>query len=145
MLILSIDPGETSGFSLMKHSEKLNYNKKDRDLIVNVGEKSGYKGFDSLIENYEPDLIVYEEFKLYPWKAKQKSWSTFPTVEVIGVLKYIAEQKNVKIIGQGADTKTYFDDKKLKWCGVYKGYSAHERDAIRHGLFYLEFGGESDE
>lgn len=144
MLILSVDPGETSGFFLFNSADKVHYNEKDRDIIVSLGEKDNYYGFDSLIENYSPDLIVYEEFKLYPWKAKQKAWSTFPTVEVIGVLRYLAEKHNIEMIGQGADTKDYFDDKKLKWCSMHKGYSPHERDAIRHGFFYLEFGGESD-
>jgi hypothetical protein len=144
LLILSIDPGETSGFTLLNETDTLAYDKTDKKLIKVVGEKEGFEGFASLIEKYSPKLIVYEEFKLYPWKARQKSWSTFPTVQVIGVLKYLAEKNNIKIIGQGADIKTYFDDKKLKWCEVYEGYSSHERDAIRHGLYYIEFGEEGN-
>ena len=141
MNILAIDPGETSGFCIINSGE-LNYSDEDKNLVVYIGEKKLHKGFNKILEKYNIDLIIYEEFKLYPWKAKQKSWSTFPTVEVIGVLKYIADKNNVDIIGQGADAKEFFDDKKLKWCGMYKGYSPHERDAIRHAFYYLEFGKE---
>lgn len=138
-MILSIDPGETSGFCILEETKKINYNKKDAKIFKKVGEKNLHFGFDKIIESGDIHLIVYEEFKLYPWKAKAKSWSTFPTVEVIGILKYLAAQNDIPIIGQGADCKQFFDDKKLKWCKMYKGYSPHERDAIRHALYYLDF------
>lgn len=141
MNILSIDPGETSGFCIAKKVNELEYNKKDREIFERIGEKERYYGFETIFYKFNIDILVYEEFKLYPWKAKQKSWSTFPTVEVIGVLKYLAEKHDIKIIGQGADAKDFFDNKKLKWIGLYDGFSAHERDAIRHALYYIEFGG----
>lgn len=139
--ILSIDPGETTGYAILKagESQTIKYDKETTDMLIKTGELNLWYDLENLIEESLCDIIVYEEFKLYPWRAKQKHWSTFPTAQVVGVIKYLANKFDLPVLGQGADAKDHYDDKKLKWCNLYKGRSPHERDAIRHGLYAIDF------
>jgi len=139
--MLSLDPGETTGYAILKASDKqtIKYGEETTDMVIKTGELKLWYGLENLIQESMCDVIVYEQFKLYPWKAKQKHWSTFPTAQVVGVIKFLAEQFEIPILGHGADAKDHFDDKKLKWANLYKGKSPHERDAIRHGLYTIDF------
>jgi len=124
IVILSCDPGETTGVFVGKFTAG-----DDKPEVLRVGETDLWAGLERLFMEYFPDVCVYETFKLYPWMARTKSWSTFPTVEVIGVLKYLANRYAVPIVGQGANMKksTRINPKHP---------SPHVRDAARHALVY---------
>ena len=128
MIVLGVDPGGTTGWAALK-----------ADTIVAKGEIDGWDGLLEVIKNQKPNVIVFDEFRLYPWKAKHKSWSSFIEVEVIGVLKFLAKHFGIKAVGQGAQHKKFFNDRRLKQMGLYSS-SPHIRDAIRHALYYMEFG-----
>ena len=86
MLILTIDPGETTGY-VIAEADGLDY-----DIKIS-GQFPNWQMFEVLIRQhlmYLSDVIVYEAFYLSPQIAKFKTRSTLPTVEVIGVLKYLA-------------------------------------------------------
>jgi hypothetical protein len=86
---------------------------------------------------------VIEEFRLYGWMAKTKSWSTLPEVEVIGVAKYLANKHGKPVVLQGASHKAYYSDARLKaerWVFHGDQPTTHAKDALRHGLYYLTFG-----
>ena len=90
----------------------------------------------SVLMAFKPEVIVIETFSLYRGKAKQQIGSTFPSVEIIGVIKaYVSEHMpNTVIVMQPAWAKertirAYEDSVK----GVV---GPHCRDAMRHFVYY---------
>lgn len=119
--VLVIDPGETSGWAVANGEEK---------KVIAVGEMKLWHKLNELIEKYKPEYIVYESFSLYPWAAKSLAWSSFPTIEVIGVIKYCAERDGITLIAQ-----TPADRKKAH---IYVNFkSAHVRSAVRHAVVFV--------
>lgn len=49
--------------------------------------------------------VVLEEYRLYPWMARQQGFSNFPTPQVIGAIRYIARQHNIPVTMQKAADK----------------------------------------
>ncbi len=141
MKILSIDPGETTGYVILEFKgKKIPLIPSTREILIGSGEIKLWVGLEELISFHQPKVIIYESFKLYPWKTKSQSWSNFLTVEVIGIIKYLCETKFcLKLVEQTPSLKKFYDDKKLKKCNLYKNFSPHIRDALRHGLYYLDF------
>jgi hypothetical protein len=109
---------------------------------------------DDLLESASVDGWVVEAFRLYPELAREQGYSDFPTVQRIGVAKYIARRRSVWCDIQGADLK-----KKSRRIGErlcpsqgsirtlgsgrsrYVGWdwnapTQHERDAISHGAWW---------
>ena len=128
MLILTIDPGETTGY-VVAEADGLDY-----DIKIS-GQFPNWRLFESLIRSYLPDVIVYEAFYLSPQIAKYKTRSTMPTVEVIGVLKYLAWKCTTSLIVQSPSIKYAAD---LELPRRVKGVSGpHARDALRHLIAYL--------
>lgn len=124
IVVLSVDPGETTGYFVGRFTAG-----EKKPEVLRLGEMDLWVGLERLFLEYFPDVAVYEVFKLYPYLAQTQSWSTFPTVEVIGVLKYLADKYAVPIAGQGANMKkaTRINPKHP---------SPHVRDAARHALVY---------
>lgn len=132
--VLSYDPGETTGIAHFEYGELESY--WESKSILNIGEH---------YLKMRPNITVIEKFQLYDWKAKSKSWSTFPTIEVIGVLKFLAALNGSRVVLQSASTgKGFWSDAKLKASGLYVKGSPHIRDAIRHGAHYLTFGRQKE-
>lgn len=121
--LLAIDPGKTTGYALFIGKTLREYG--------TVEGSDTYKLLDLL-----PDIVIIESFRLYPWKANQQSFSSFETVEIIGVLKFLCEQKGISYIMQPATIKTVWPDERLKSEGYYVK-NRHSRDAVRHGLYYV--------
>ena len=127
MLILALDPGETTGY-VIAEADGLDY-----DIKVS-GQFPNWQLFDSLIRSYSPNTIVYEAFYLSPEIAKFKSRSTLPTVEVIGVLKYLAPKYSVRqLVAQPPSAKEL-----VSLPRYIAGVSGpHARDALKHLIAYL--------
>jgi len=84
------------------------------------------------------DIVVVEEFRLYPWTAKAHVWSNMPVCKLIGKIEYICEENNIRIIYQPASIKKLpFVKKIIKECGL-KFKSQHEKDAYMHLVYYLK-------
>ena len=142
-IVLAVDPGETTGWALL-----------DRGVLKRCGQITP-------IESHQPNLaaatsllrsvlreqrlmgdpvpiVVMEKFFLYPHKRKQQTGSTFPTVEVIGVLRLTAQQLGLRVIEQSASmAKTLVTDDRLKSLKFWVPGKKHARDAIRHALYYV--------
>lgn len=94
--------------------------------------------------------IVCESYKLQPTKSMAQSWSTLETPQLIGVLRYMCWQENIKIVFQDPSCKIRFSDdilinlsiferkNKIYYCKERKT-NDHMRDAIRHGFYYLKY------
>jgi len=98
-----------------------------------------------------PDVVVCESFRLFAHKAMQQSGSSMDTPQLIGYLRMVLYERGVPIVFQGPSCKARFSDDVMAQMGVInkkgKSYyfegnllSMHERDAIRHGLYYLKYG-----
>lgn len=120
-----------------------------------------FRTIPALIEYTETNLhyarhLAIEEFRLYPWLARQQGFSSFGTAETIGVLKYIARRTGVPFTMQSAsgskkDGRKFAQqwgfpmrDRKLG-SGKYTYYGPDfdipglqdPRDAAAHGCAYL--------
>lgn len=95
--------------------------------------------------------IVCESYKLFGHKAKQQSGSSLDTPQLIGYLRMVAWDDHVPFIFQDPKDKVRVTDEILVHMGVleqtaggrYKALGRqtiiHERDAIRHGVFYHRY------
>lgn len=85
---------------------------------------------NELVLGCEPDIVVYEAFRLLPWRIRSLSMQTLETVQVIGVIRYAAERFMKSAVAQPADVR-----KRIKELpSSVKG--DHARDAARHALAY---------
>jgi hypothetical protein len=136
--LLCIDPGPTTGWAFFLRG-KLSAYGQTPGLAVNIR---------NLIEQYTPLLVICEEYKIYPWLANQHSLSNVPTLQLIGAIKYLCEERGVPYKMQLAGTaKGFCTDDKLRLWGLYqRAQQRHANDAIRHGCHHLLFGsGEARE
>lgn len=144
--ILSFDPGVTTGYAIFEFPNDLETIPLDgtsQKFLCEGGELKKYNEFRKIFKKDRIDLVVIESFKLYPHKAKAKTLSNFPTVEIIGVIKFLSFINNIPLIEQGANTKKFYDNKKLRMCGLFeRGQSPHLRDAYRHALYAFDFNSE---
>lgn len=95
--------------------------------------------------------VVCESYKLQPSKAGAQSYSSLETPQLIGWLRMNAWEMGLKFVLQDPSIKQRFTDEVLVKTGVItkksgkhyvngKSSVIHERDAIRHGLYYLRYG-----
>jgi len=125
--LLALDPGETTGWAFFKDGE-----------FVEAGQFTGNRNFEELKSKFNPDVVVFEEFRLFPWKAKQLSFNTLPAAQKIGIILYIF--KDCFLFKQSpSQVKFFFDDERLKSLDLWPKGVKHGRDAIRHGAYYLVF------
>lgn len=101
------------------------------------------------------DTIVIEGYILYNLpgqSASVQSWSELETVQLIGILKYVAKQKDIPVYIQFAkDVKVRWSEKIMAGIGVIttengktyyyndKQITDHERDALKHYLHFSQF------
>lgn len=137
--VLVFDPGESTGWVF-------------RDRLGNiVGGTAGknHEEVAQLIQECEPDVLVFERFNLYPSMAKSLAWNSFYPCEVIGVIKYACMGLDIPIVEQAPSVKKYSGktDKKtagMEWDNleVVDGRKTeHTWDAYQH-LKYFEKVGE---
>lgn len=128
MITVAIDPGKANGWATFKDG------KLDKSGVATQKELYG------ILENTEKlECVVFESYKLYASHSRQMIGDAFLTSQIIGVIKYISEKRNVPFFEQPATFKAFFDDKRLKEMGLYVPID-HRRDAIRHGLYFFQFG-----
>jgi len=120
-----------------------------------------------LIRDLQPDVVVYETYKLQAGKAMQQSWSELETPQLIGIIRHECWIHDIPRYGQiirhecwihdipryGQDPmiKKRFNDDILIQLGIAERRGKllyingertndHMRDAIRHGLYFIKYG-----
>lgn len=89
------------------------------------------------------ELIVVEDWQLYPWKAEEMAWDKQLTVRGLGALQFIASALGRRCILQPAAIK-----KAAKSAGAEELFARplhdnrHQNDAIMHGVHYLATQGK---
>src|ERR1017187_9871856 len=122
MRILAVDPGDSHvGCALYADGEV---------TAAEVNEADWLPRFAELVETL--DLVVIEEFRLYPGSAPALSWSPMKTVKMIGAMEWIATCAGVPITLQSAAVKIPTRAQCKARGIVWKHKSIHARDALLH-------------
>lgn len=143
MRLLSIDPGETVGWSLWE----------DRKLIE-AGQSPMWEFADELYDGMvgDPgrrdagwpesrfvgiDKIVCEDFKLYPWELDNLEWDEVLTARLIGAIQLVTRITSTPLVLQGAQIKEAAERAGAEHLFVEPLHpNRHANDAIRHAVFY---------
>jgi hypothetical protein len=103
-----------------------------------------------LISILEADEVVIEDYRLFGHKAKQQSWSALETPQLIGYMRMYCWERDIPVIFQSPKDKIRVADPQLEKLGIIekkgnlyyclgKKTNLHQRDAIRHGVFYHRY------
>lgn len=124
-MILAVDPGLTTGWAAAMSMED--------------EPSSGQWEYDDVWPRLfimDPKVVVMESFLF-----RQRTNVNFAPVEIIGVIKLYARIERKTLIEQTPNqVKHFFTDDRLKDRGLYKVAQPHANDALRHLLYYREFG-----
>lgn len=154
MKILAIDPGHTCGIATLT----VRTNGEIRVPPESVASVSPGHVYDLLDRRSIPgrgwDVVVAEEFRLYPWLATQQAFSELHTVEVIGVIKYLCALADLPLYMQKTNIKkearhlaeAHGWPMQVRSLGTGKGKykgpdfaypgQQHGRDALAHGCYW---------
>lgn len=127
---LTLDPGETTGFAFWLHTTP-----------IYAGEfRTSPVSLNSLIDA-ALELIVCEDYRIYPHMAYQHINSRVPTIRVIGAIEMLAWQRSISVVFQSAaQAKQFCNDQRMREWDLYQRGQPHATDALRHGAHYVLFG-----
>jgi hypothetical protein len=147
------DPGEDFGWALgcgttllSAGTDKMWAVAMDLDYAVESGlQDSGFlddlvvrKGIDAAAyRKLKIQRIVHEDFRIYPWAAKQLAWDRVRTARVIGAMEFLGRKHSIPVISQPAAIKPA-----AVAAGAEELYyrplreNRHQNDAIQHFVFY---------
>ena len=133
MIILGFDPGESTGYGVVDTSMQSEFEDPIGGVVCK-GVLDLWRGVEKLVIEHQPDVIVVEKFILYPGKAAAQSYSPLLPVQVIGVVKYVAEQHAILCIEQPAHI-----GKQMRLSDELYAHlrNKHVRDAFRHIAAYV--------
>lgn len=134
--VLSIDPGETTGYAL-GIVERGNFFVAYNQARFNHAE---FWYFLQKVHLHGTMHTVCEDFEFR--QGKQKDGLNLYPVELIGILRLFCSNDTWSPLWmqKAAQGKGYYDDNKLKSMGVYQKGLDHGRDAARHLLHWFNFG-----
>lgn len=129
MLIVSIDPGGTTGVAI----------KNDIGWIFDqLGPHDHHRSLLNLLKDSEPDVVVCEDF-IYQRRNKVN----LKPVEYIGIVKYYVSMSYCKLEMQSPSLRGFWTDARLKQLKLYNVAMRHANDATRHLLYYLTRNGDN--
>lgn len=99
----------------------------------------------------EVDVLIIEEFRLYPWLAQTMSYSDFPTVQLIGAIKFLwatcgatvfdGEKTTCELVMQAATikdpTRNVLRGRGIKSQAKKSKAGGHAADAELHGWHWM--------
>lgn len=136
-LIISFDPGETTGWAIFENGKLVldNHFKLNMFEDTKISAPKVWKLFDR-----EFNHAVIEGYRIYKSKAVAHTWNPLYTPKLIGYIEAVCDYYKVPRTIQMASSKQFCSDDKLKQWGYYQNAkSRHSRDAIRHGCYWLLF------
>lgn len=135
---LSLDPGETTGWSYWEYKNGLHLKKAghlDTSEIPNFVDF-----FYHMVDTERFKHMVVEDYRVYGHKLEQHSWNPVYTARLIGAIEAMAFMEGVKIKYYMASTaKGFCTDAKLREWKLYIP-NRHARDSVRHACYYYLFG-----
>ena len=129
-MVLGVDPGKTTGLGLIKVEGK-------KITLQTIRESKDVTCSDYLDLLQEADIVVIENFRVRPLKARQGSFDYDDMVapRVIGALiaqasnlkkKHVLQEPAIKPVGYGWSNQRYVKGKK----------GQHIPDAVAHAVYY---------
>jgi len=134
-LILAVDPGITTGVALMQWPILRGWAQ-----VKYQDPSEAAARIRRLIVKHQPETVVVEDYRVYPWKMRQHVWSPLNTVRLIGAIDLICKDLKVPIVLQGANKAKVITDERLKAWGLWKPGNPHAMDAVRHLVSYIILG-----
>jgi hypothetical protein len=138
--VLAFDPGETTGWCCLQRGQA-------GTELIGAGQSKtwplpdGVNFVNKLLDTFEPNIVVYESYHIYSWKANQHKNSEVATIQVVGMIQTLAILRGLPRAAQTAQVgKMFCTDEKLENWGLWIPSLKHARDAIRHGCYYVLFG-----
>ena len=146
MIVLGVDPGQTTGFCLLKNCQ-------GRQRVYSLLEAGQILWDRRKLDMYAllsgtyrtrlpvPEAIVIESFRLRPGRAMEQVGSTFPSVQVIGNIEafQFALSLSVPLIFQEPSIISRVEilpEHEDRLTG-----KPHAQDAYKHARYYLVKGG----
>lgn len=131
MSVIALDPGNSTGWVFREADGSLSGGTCGEDHVA----------VWKLLEEYRPQVVVYETFQMYPGKAQKLIWSTFYPCEVIGVIKLWATVNGAQLVGLQPSVKKFaLGTTELELWKTVNRYDApateHLRDAVRLLRYY---------
>lgn len=127
--ILVFDPGDSTGWCFRDESGRV------------IGGTCGrdHREVADKIYALAPDLVVFERFNLYPQKAKSLAWNSFYPCEVIGVIRYLCDAKEIPYVEQAPSIKKYAGGLDATWYRLITECKAteHTKDAYLHLKYFV--------
>lgn len=126
---LALDPGKTTGWATFD----------EQGNGLSMGQ-ADVLTFLELLRDTPAQVIITEDYKLYPWKRDEQIWSRLDTVRLIGMVQYFCWLNNRKLVLQMPNIKSIG----YMWAGISEAKShknSHERDAYVHGVYFLQKAG----
>lgn len=140
--VLVFDPGENTGWTnisiIVTNDKPLTY---EFEGLTGGTSVRSHQKIGELFDIFFPDIVVFETFNMYPGMAKELSWNSFYPCEVIGVIKYLAEKKKIKIYGQSPSIKRYSGGIDGIWTTLRKtneNVTEHTKDSYLHLKYFLK-------
>lgn len=138
--ILVFDPGEHTGWCCAEYDEcgapkwVLRGGTADKD----------HRCVAELFDIYNPDIVVFERFNLYPGMAKTLSWNSFYPCEVIGVIRYLCARDDIPTYEQAPSIKKFSGGLQGDWRSLKnnsvnvskQGVTEHTKDAYLHWKYF---------
>lgn len=132
--IIAFDPGETTGICVIKSGITCTFS---LDFNAFLNKTSNFY-FNDCIDKNEITKIICESWRLYPNMAKTMIHSEFLPVQIIGMIKVISYNGATPIKFQTASAaKKMMTNDKIKQYGFGLPKIEHEKDALRHALYYF--------
>ncbi len=130
MYVLGIDPGKSTGLALIQVDGKTIL-----PVVTEVSRDLTTSDYAHLLER--ADILVVENFRVRPNKARQGSfdWDPMVTTQVIGALQLQARQKNkILVLQEPAVKPVGYGWSNMKYQVGRKGM--HWQDALAHAVYY---------
>lgn len=140
MKFLAVDPGETVGWSLWEDDKPIGGGQHDlKEFIDAVAESAGLaRASGPLADELGGwELLVVEDWALYPWELENLAWDKCRTARAIGALELIARITGKQIVLQPAKIK-----EQAVAAGAEEHFliplheNRHQNDSLMHGAFY---------
>lgn len=146
---LTVDPGETTGFSIWQGSDLVYADQMPMWNFADAVYEWAESGFiptalrnalndDAVEEHSKLSAIVCEQWQLYPWELQNLAWDECRTARVIGALTLICRRFGIKFVLQGADIKNGAVAAGAEALFIEPTHeNRHANDATMHGVYWL--------
>ncbi len=133
LLLVCFDPGKTTGYSVVRATRR---DRTVKLVPLESGEINMWEGTYAILDKWKPDVAIVEKFMLYPWLAKEQSFSSIPSAQVIGVITYQCSLLNIPLVLQSAAQGKNAEIPKYVKKDIAAGN--HVLDSLSHIIKYIE-------